>query len=459
MSTNSIQLDLELTNDQKEALQILQGYVLSGEKFITLEGYAGTGKTTLIQYLLSILPTNTRVCLTAPTNKAVKVLRDFQTQYLLKNPGGVTFECKTIHSLLGIRPKEIEEIQIDPVTKEKIFIVKEKFEPLFDSTEKHTFSDPFDLVVVDEASMVSSDLLDIIVQSSTSGTPLVNINTQYLFVGDPAQLPPVGEDHSQVFTFPKAVLTHVVRQAQDNPLIQELTKIRNNLEASKITIQNHDKHVQIVSDPDTYFALIESHFQNFKDNPHYARVIAWRNKTVSDMNSFIRSMLYGQQAEEEDYILGEVVMAKSPFIVYPSKTVVFQNSEEGIILDKKEILEEGFLSYELLVESLSEPPPNNRRRLVVLHPSARNKFDHYQKTVIEMAKKNKVYWKQYYDLKKKFAELEYAYSLTAHKSQGSTFDHVFVIKSDIEINPRIKERNQCLYVALSRCKNTAIVLQ
>ena len=55
-------------------------------------------------------------------------------------------------------------------------------------------------------------------------------------------------------------------------------------------------------------------------------------------------------------------------------------------------------------------------------------------------------------------DLDYGYAITGHKSQGSTYSHVFVMENDINANWVLKERNQIKYVALTRPSQTATVL-
>ena len=98
----------------------------------------------------------------------------------------------------------------------------------------------------------------------------------------------------------------------------------------------------------------------------------------------------------------------------------------------------------------------------------------------DMGKENKKMWTKYYDFRRAnilmktidkykngqyrstpdviVKDLDYGYAITGHKSQGSTYSHVFVMENDINENWVLKERNQIKYVALTRPSLTATVL-
>ena len=88
----------------------------------------------------------------------------------------------------------------------------------------------------------------------------------------------------------------------------------------------------------------------------------------------------------------------------------------------------------------------------MLHRSER---DRYLQSVSELEQKarqqwTKPNWKAYFEFKQIFASLDYGYAITTHKSQGSTFQNVFVVDQDIDCNPNREEAAQCRYVAYSR---------
>jgi len=158
---------MALTLEQGTALEAITDFLRDPEKqFFLLGGYAGTGKTYCIQHLVGLV--RGRLIFTAPTNKATKVLRDTLTTDQYKP------ETRTIYSLLGLRLEANGE-------------VKELTVP----------EDPLDLtqyraVIVDEASMINANLMRFIRQTADTQ------NVKFIFMGDPAQLPPVGEARSPV---------------------------------------------------------------------------------------------------------------------------------------------------------------------------------------------------------------------------------------------------------------------
>ncbi|PSN17950.1 hypothetical protein C7271_15035 [filamentous cyanobacterium CCP5] len=94
------------------------------------------------------------------------------------------------------------------------------------------------------------------------------------------------------------------------------------------------------------------------------------------------------------------------------------------------------------------------KTLRVLHESAQGEFD---AKLDFLAKEQR--WMEFWDFKQLFHELDYAYSLTIHKSQGSTFQDVFVDLPSMRSNRNAIERNQLCYVAFTRAAKRLFVYQ
>ena len=175
--------DLILTEDQQKAADAFSDWLQqkdAGLPFV-LSGYAGSGKTFLSMRLLRQVESS-GLCWTvvAPTHKAVGVLR----QALNLEGLQPTWYPSTIHRLLRLKLKRQGDRE------------------LCESTEQTAAAlEHLGLVLIDEASMVDSSLLSIALQCAHP------FKTRLVFVGDPAQLPPVGESESPVFGLNRAVST------------------------------------------------------------------------------------------------------------------------------------------------------------------------------------------------------------------------------------------------------------
>src|ERR1041385_192208 len=177
--------EIELSEEQQSAVSVITKWLDDplGQPEFKLGGYAGTGKTTVIKFLLKELRNKYSIVVCAFTGKAVNVLGKKQVM------------AQTMHSLMyNVIP------QLDGTIK----------------FEKKSFleADP-DLIIVDEASMISSDLY----------RDLLSFRRRYLFVGDPGQLEPVG-DNPNLMQFPDMILSKIHRQAELSPIITLANSVR-----------------------------------------------------------------------------------------------------------------------------------------------------------------------------------------------------------------------------------------
>ena len=148
-----------LNADQSAAVALLMDSIDRGDPIARLLGYAGTGKSFTVVRLLQRYAALRPVILSAPTNKAVSVLRSMAAEL------GGKAEASTIHRILGLRP-EIDE-------QRGRLVLKRFREPQIDQGA---------LIVVDECSMVDSALMRFIQQAAHDA------RAQVLYVGDPGQL-------------------------------------------------------------------------------------------------------------------------------------------------------------------------------------------------------------------------------------------------------------------------------
>lgn len=183
-----------LSKDQAEALrQIGAWYRSKSSPYLTLGGYAGTGKTTLVAYLrqaLHQLDPEARVAFCAYTGKATRVLQErLREQKVPQRKDTVS----TIHSLIYTTK---EGVSTDQVWELK------------DSLDRN-------LIIVDEASMVDEQIWQ----------DLLSFDVPILAVGDHGQLPPVGSDFN-LMKEPTIRLERIFRQAEDSAIIDLATLAR-----------------------------------------------------------------------------------------------------------------------------------------------------------------------------------------------------------------------------------------
>ena len=422
----------KLLGDQQDALDYVLNFVNdTNAQSMVLEGGAGVGKTSLVSKIIKRV--NKKIILATPTHKAKDVIREKVNSVV---------SAVTIHSLLNM-----QQIITSVIDKKGRLIKKEVFKPV-KSYKKIQLIELVNLLIVDEASMISTELRGY----------LYNAMNKYkfktLFIGDIAQLPPIGEKQSEIFNNANTfTMNSILRQALDNPIIKALTDLRINSEINFKTDINNKKEGIRVCDNYEFIDHIKKEFK-LGDN-HNIKIIAWTNDAVQTYNNYIRQYLYG--ANTEHFQPGEFIMANDRFGILNSKTSIINNSEELEILSSEPFdlkLYDGFniRAFNLQVKQL-RTGKRVEQAIPVPHPDDRNKFKIYVKQLYKNALKNTSQWGKYFIIKNHtVANVDYSYAITSHKSQGSTYDRVFVDKQNILTNWNREEAIKSLYVAMSRTK-------
>lgn len=313
----------ELTLDQYKAYQDIINFLENNdEQYFRLSGYAGTGKTHLMVKIIQWLKEKEyQYAVAAPTNKAAKNL----TQ-IARNQG-LNIEATTVAKLLRLQPV------IDLNTGQQQFeFIEEKDLELKD----------YDVIIVDEYSMLNKDNFRDLQQA------IQGENTQLIFVGDSAQLPPVKEKEPIVARHPDinrdAHLTKVVRY--DGEIAKVAENIRSDPRWNRQTypFETSADGTILRLNIDDWFKLALSHFkqEDWLSNPDYVRIIAWRNKTVDKYNQAIRQALYGENVSQ--LVIGDRLIAKKPiFRTLPGgtkreKTIILNNSEECKVIETPQLI-------------------------------------------------------------------------------------------------------------------------
>ncbi len=390
--------------------------------FFVLSGSAGTGKTFSLREVLSAFEaSHGKIAFTAPTNKAAKELRK------------ITGKASTIYALLGLRitaKGEVKELELGKNTK-------------IDLSE-------YDAIVIDEGGMVSNHLYSLIQDIA------IKFNVKFIFSGDKFQLPPVKERKSPIWNIDNgAELLEVMRH--DNQILKLVTKIRDSMTKPLLNIKIENDN----DGEEGVFKLAKYEFKKriFQDatagkfaDSNKTKVIAWRNTKVNEYNQLIRTAIYGAGAAT--YEAGERIIAAAPCL--QGDDTLLTSDEEAMVESTVSCLhplEPRFQAIELKARTEG----NKVIRLLVLHPDSALDFDNACQELAHRAKQNPSLWKSYWNLKELFHEIKYAYAITAHRAQGSTYDNVYVDYQDILMNRERMEAFQCLYVACSRPRKTLIL--
>lgn len=423
---------VSLTQAQWSALQALEQFVKSTEKLYLLTGYAGTGKTTLLQVLLKRLRKGRdrrRVALTAFSNKATKVL------YRMASDWGLDIDCMTCCQLLGLRPV------VDEQTGTQVF-----------RSDKRQGSqiDRYHLVVVDECSMINEEMWGLLVGAVST----LDGHTQLLFVGDSAQLPPVGEIESPCFRqiYQRSELTEVVRYGGAIGVLAE--NIRRNLERPELPDFQSDTNAEltegcfVVPYRQKWETLMLKAFKSkaYQKNPDQVRALAYTNRRVNQLNEKIRAAIYGRGVER--FVPGERLIAINPCL--DDDSIILPTSGECEVLEAVPGTQGSWPVWFLEVET----EDSKFRTLRVLHESGQETYQHKLNTLAQEKR-----WTEFWELKQLLHDVDYAYSLTIHKSQGSTFQDVFVDVPSMMANRNVVERNQLCYVAFTRAAKRLFIYQ
>lgn len=475
-----VKLDFELNDQQKSALKELEAFVNGDDTSITLSGYAGTGKTTIMgifnEYLKRRIQAD--IIFSAPTHRANAVTRQ-------KTPNAKVI---TLQSLLGLRP------DFD-ITEDVFDLHKLKFEQV-----AAVKIEDASIVIVDEASMIQDSLYDFLLKQIAAK------GAQIIFVGDKGQLRPVKANNiSKVFRNDGAQLQLTkVERTGDNPILKESTRVRNGEGFSYETdIAPNGQGVEYSSDKTRIREFVRTSLKEMKDSqdPLYFRVLAATNASVDAYNSAIRQILYGRrpaQLYEGELVMGYSnreydslrkkykLMNSGDYVVQSIKPTTIQIdltypdrkesiSMEGYKVTLKDAIDTSASSFTIDVVSNFETDENiikvqeyiqtlwsmRKQLLAEGNPTA-------ARSVVEKINRiqNKIHTMR--DIKDANGRLklrksfDYGYAHTIHKSQGGTYSKVLINDSSINtfgFNDKNGQevRQELKYVAVSRAKNYVMV--
>jgi exodeoxyribonuclease-5 len=384
-------------------------WLATNEPFFTLKGYAGTGKSYLMQLLPSL---SHNFVFSAPTNKTTAVLSSF-----------LGLQAKTIYSVLGMRMDTDED-------KLKLTVASD----LPDLGNKP-------ILVIDECGMIPKFMADLLKQAC------LERGWRVIFVGDPAQLNPVGEDRSIVWSMAKtewrALLKQVVRF--DNELLNLSMRIRKRIRDENYShniIRDDNSNGQGVFVVQRSEMLKTLKGLTLKDWEQH-KVLCWRNRTVDSYNRIIREALGFTNVFE----VGENILMASP-LFGESGTLAHTDEELKVAEISNRVFTYNEGAIDSYVLSVEDRPYN---LYIPKNPDALSAILAKRADAASASAKNrKELWKSFWDVKNTFQNVKYGYAFTNHRAQGSTYQHVFADQQDILANPDRLEALRSLYVTATR---------
>jgi hypothetical protein len=407
--------ELKLTQDQQNAYLAFNKFIADpDDKVFVLSGYAGTGKSTLVKKLLADLPkfyktlklidhkfVEPDTILTATTNKAAENLASI-----------VNEPVSTIHSVLGLT------VLTDYKTNKSTLVRNGRKKDL----SNH-------LIFIDEASYIDHKLLGHI----KDGCALCKV----VFIGDPAQLLAVNAKSSPVFGagYTEASLKEIVRQADDNPIQNLCNNFRETVIQGKFFPVNVDgnniKHLP----RDDFEQAIAGEFLRSDWKYGDSKVLAWTNKSVIAYNHAIRSHVAGEPELE----VGDYAICNKFF--KSGKKESIKTDQQVRITDKYYATRHGVDGWMIQVDNKHTGfLPASRQDAKVALEKARAAEEWGKVAAID----------NWFDLRA-------AYACTINKSQGSTYNKVFIDLDDIGKCRQQDYLARMLYVGASRARNQIVL--
>lgn len=409
MSTNIE--DIVLSQDQQGAMDKICDFVADPKQAVfVLAGFAGTGKSTLVSYLLDFMPKFTKTLakfnpdyepmemkLTATTNKACEALASITGS-----------EVVTIHSLLKLR------LAYD--AKGDAHLSSSKAQVVYNK-----------IIFIDEASFIDRELLGYIFEY-TEGCKII-------FMGDSAQLAPVNSANTPVFDldYPSAALTQVRRQPEGNPIIELATLFRLAVstgnwptEVAHLIDGEHIKHMNRDEFNEAVLAEFTRDDWRFSDS----KILAWTNRKGVQYNNYVREHAKGcPELEVDDYAIVNAFCSMGKCALKTDQTVQITAIEPG------HDWETPGRWYEINHQEKFFMPDSLEDRKAALKRA----------TVDDNGR-------MMFAIKQNWIDLRAMYACTVNKSQGSTYNKAFIDLDDIGSCRNKNTLARMLYVAFSRAR-------
>ena len=410
MAQPQTQKAVDLMNEQQlEAYNFLSCLLHTKYKIAGINGAGGVGKS----FVLKELANHYKVAFTAPTNQA-------SDAFALV--GCTPDDCMTIHRMLGFKVNEGEGV-----------LTLDKHNP----PQYHNY----DVVVVDECSMINQQILDAIIKASRY--------VRFIMSGDTHQAYPVGLQESPAFAVCEKSFTLTTNErlkGVNNPLGNLLNYLRTCIDkntdiksidfmsfAKKVKVDGKLMGVSVTSNDKDFLKWCEL---GIKRNFY---VIAYHNATVNNYNEYLQNHLH----KTNDFVVGQDIIFNQGY----KKT--YKNGEiveiEELSMIEKTIVFEG---RKLVVECVQINED-------IVAFKDKEKYLGFLGAYAAMCKSmSKGYdWATYFKYRNAYADISHKHAITGHKSQGLTRDNVAVDMRDIIKSPATnQEKLRIAYTACSRAR-------
>lgn len=467
---------INLTADQHQALENLDAFLESDECVFILQGYAGTGKTTLLKGIAQYLNSERKgFQLMAPTGRAAMILRS-----------KTGMDASTIHRSI-YNFNDIEEKQEGT-----------SFKFYFGLNSNQTTTNT--IYFVDESSMISDVYSDDEFIRFGSGYLLKDLfqfvlngenNRKIVFIGDDAQLPPVGMNFSPALDPDYLAekyriasktyrMTEVIRQASESNVLKVATAIRNAIAKEKYNEFNIP-----INHRDLKECLPENFINQYYETARTVGVkntvvITHSNRQALEYNEQIRKRRYGDKANqlrEQDLLIithnnynylvelfngmfakvisvGEVIYTANIRFTLKGgektdRTLVFREVQIEVydILGRPHVIKTTVLDH-FLSDPSGNLHPYDQRALYIdfktrmAENGIKPKSEDYKKAI-----KSDIYFNA--------IQAKYGYAITCHKSQGGEWSSVFV-DFQVFIGKMSKSYFRWAYTAITRTSKTLL---
>lgn len=438
-------------------------------QYYVIEGKAGTGKTTIAKEILKEFE-DEQIYVAAVSHKAKGVIK---SSFGDDTRGKKFFSIAGLLGMKGINDNDTQTTKFQVGLKV----------PLLDN--------PPALLVIDEASMITEDVLKKIININSS----LSRPFQMLFLGDIGQIQPIRDEQSEFYRTHKDLLNKKsdifnskhksklitrVRQGEANPILPYADYFWENSQKENPEL-NPTQHIvrnnQITDKGSLLFSNSEGQVLNSvikavknaveKSLTNHVKIVTYHVNEKTELNQKIHEALFGK---DSDYSKGDMLILNSPYDL-PDVNATMENSSEIQInsIQDTDVDEFGVHTLYLETNGTAYTRTGNEQKDCVIQVVSRNDIGLYNQKLQELASYakrqtnralKKQAWSDFWEYKGRYADVDFGYAITAHKSQGSTYDIVVVDEKDIMGTTATsnQEKSELIYTALTRPRKTAIVI-